>query len=112
MKGRKQPYDTAAIILRKGAVSARAGERLLIPINMRDGEPYLHRPQREQDKARRGSWGTICPVTRTPNPKAYHRKKARHEEKVFNAGPSFIFKFDCLFRSILHWISVSASRPS
>ncbi|MDR1354351.1 MAG: RtcB family protein [Oscillospiraceae bacterium] len=29
--------DTAAMILRKGAVSAKAGERLLIPIHMRDG---------------------------------------------------------------------------
>ncbi len=29
--------DTEAMILRKGAVSARQGERLLIPINMRDG---------------------------------------------------------------------------
>ena len=29
--------DTDAMILRKGAVSARAGEKLLIPINMRDG---------------------------------------------------------------------------
>jgi tRNA-splicing ligase RtcB len=29
--------DTAAMILRKGAVSAQAGERLLIPLNMRDG---------------------------------------------------------------------------
>lgn len=29
--------DTEAMILRKGAVSARKGERLLIPINMRDG---------------------------------------------------------------------------
>lgn len=29
--------DTDAMILRKGAVSAKAGERLLIPINMRDG---------------------------------------------------------------------------
>ena len=29
--------DTEAMILRKGAVSAQAGERLLIPINMRDG---------------------------------------------------------------------------
>ena len=29
--------DTQAMILRKGAVSAKAGERLLIPINMRDG---------------------------------------------------------------------------
>ena len=29
--------DTDAMILRKGAVSARSGERLLIPINMRDG---------------------------------------------------------------------------
>ena len=29
--------DTESMILRKGAVSARQGERLLIPINMRDG---------------------------------------------------------------------------
>lgn len=29
--------DTDAMVLRKGAVSAKAGERLLIPINMRDG---------------------------------------------------------------------------
>lgn len=29
--------DTESMILRKGAVSARAGEQLLIPINMRDG---------------------------------------------------------------------------
>jgi len=29
--------DTDAMILRKGAVSAAAGEKLLIPINMRDG---------------------------------------------------------------------------
>lgn len=29
--------DTEEMILRKGAVSARAGEKLLIPINMRDG---------------------------------------------------------------------------
>ncbi|MCL2523779.1 MAG: RtcB family protein [Betaproteobacteria bacterium] len=29
--------DTAAMILRKGSVSAKAGEHLLIPINMRDG---------------------------------------------------------------------------
>ena len=29
--------DTDAMILRKGAVRARQGERLLIPINMRDG---------------------------------------------------------------------------
>ena len=29
--------DTDAMILRKGAVSAKKGEKLLIPINMRDG---------------------------------------------------------------------------
>lgn len=29
--------DTDAMILRKGAVSAKAGEKLIIPINMRDG---------------------------------------------------------------------------
>lgn len=29
--------DTDEMILRKGAVSAKQGEKLLIPINMRDG---------------------------------------------------------------------------
>jgi len=29
--------ETATMILRKGAISAKAGERILIPINMRDG---------------------------------------------------------------------------
>jgi len=29
--------DTDAMVLRKGAVSAKAGEKLLVPINMRDG---------------------------------------------------------------------------
>lgn len=29
--------DTETMILRKGAVSAKKGEKLLIPINMRDG---------------------------------------------------------------------------
>jgi RNA-splicing ligase RtcB len=29
--------DTGAMILRKGAVSAKAGEKLIVPINMRDG---------------------------------------------------------------------------
>jgi RNA-splicing ligase RtcB len=29
--------DTEDMILRKGAVSAKAGERLLVPLNMRDG---------------------------------------------------------------------------
>lgn len=29
--------DTESMILRKGAISARAGEKILIPINMRDG---------------------------------------------------------------------------
>ena len=29
--------DTDSMILRKGSVSAKAGEKLLIPINMRDG---------------------------------------------------------------------------
>ena len=30
-------FDTDAMILRKGSVSAKAGEKLLTPINMRDG---------------------------------------------------------------------------
>ena len=35
--GRGSLIDTDAMILRKGSVSAKEGERLLIPINMKDG---------------------------------------------------------------------------
>ena len=34
--------DTDSMILRKGAVSAKTGEKLLIPINMRDGSLQKH----------------------------------------------------------------------
>ena len=34
--------DTETMILRKGAVSAKKGEKLLIPINMRDGSLISH----------------------------------------------------------------------
>ncbi len=34
--------------------------------------------QRELDRKRRGTWGSLNPVTRKPaNPKAYNRQKAR-----------------------------------
>ena len=43
--------------------------------------PYEKLPKkkrRELAAARRGSWGSLNPVTRKPeNPKAYNRKKAR-----------------------------------
>ena len=39
-------------------------------------------------KARRGTWGALNPVTRkSPNPKAYDRKKARRE--IDNLGEPF-----------------------
>lgn len=44
--------------------------------------------KKESAKARRGSWGSINPVTRkSGNPKAYNRKQARRE-KHFHDGPA------------------------
>jgi hypothetical protein len=41
-------------------------------------------------KAKRGTWGAINPVTRTPpNPKAYIRSKTRREDETFNGGFAF-----------------------
>ena len=41
-------------------------------------EKLSKKKQRELDRARRGSWGGLNPVTRKPpNPRAYNRKKAQ-----------------------------------
>jgi hypothetical protein len=41
-------------------------------------EKLSKRKQRELHALKRGTWGTISPVTRKPeNPKAYNRKKTR-----------------------------------
>ena len=38
--------------------------------------------QRELDRKRRGTWGSLNPVTRKPaNPKAYNRQKARKRDR-------------------------------
>ena len=34
--------DTEEMILRKGAIAAHKGEKVLIPINMRDGENEIY----------------------------------------------------------------------
>jgi uncharacterized cupin superfamily protein len=52
--------------------------------------PIEKRSKKEKQtlaKARRGTWGALNPVTRKPaNPKAYNRKKSRHEENFFDGG--------------------------
>ncbi|MDO4539867.1 MAG: hypothetical protein Q4B48_02020 [Syntrophomonadaceae bacterium] len=41
-------------------------------------EKLSQKAKREQDKAQRGNWGPLNPVTRkTENKKAYNRKKSR-----------------------------------
>ncbi len=55
--------------------------------------PIEKRSKKEKQalaKARRGTWGALNPVTRKPaNPKAYKRKKSRHEEDSSMTG--FVF---------------------
>ena len=56
-------------------------------------EKRSKRAKQELAKARRGTWGALNPVTRKPaNPKAYNRRKARHEEEFFDGGICFIFE--------------------
>ena len=39
--------------------------------------------KREQDRARRGSWGALSPVTRrAENPRAYKRKKEPYQDTM------------------------------
>ncbi len=56
--------------------------------------PIEKRSKKEKQalaKARRGTWGALNPVTRKPaNPKAYNRKKSRHEEEFFDGGICFL----------------------
>ena len=43
-------------------------------------EKLSNKEKKKIDAAKRGSWGNLNPVTRTPpNPKAYNRAKAKRE---------------------------------
>ena len=52
--------DIEKMILRKGAVSARKGERLLIPINMRDGS-LICTGRGNKDRSEERRVGKECP---------------------------------------------------
>ena len=57
-------------------------------------EKLSKKKQREINAMRRGSWGSLNPVTRKPaDPKAYNRRKAQSWKKDSSFEP-FIF-FDC-----------------
>ena len=49
--------DTDAMILRKARFLTKKGEKLLIPINMRDGSAYLYRKRKAGVELLRPSWG-------------------------------------------------------
>ena len=59
--------------------------------------PIEKRSKKEKQalaKERRGTWGVLNPVTRKPaNPKAYSRKKFRHEKEPFDGGIFFMTLF-------------------
>lgn len=58
-------------------------------------EKLSKKQQKELDKARRGSWGAISPVTRRPdNPRAYKRRKAQRWE---NDPTLSLFASDMIF---------------
>lgn len=53
-------------------------------------EKLSKKKQREIDRKRRGTWGSLNPVTRkTENPKAYNRRKAQQWKKDHDAVPFF-----------------------
>ena len=50
-------------------------------------EKLSKKEQRKQNRARRGGWGAMNPVTRrSENPKAYRRNKARSWKKDAGSG--------------------------
>ena len=63
--------DTDAMILRKGAVSAKEGERLLIPINMRDGSLLCVGKGNED-------WELLCSPRRRPPDEPGGRQTVLH----------------------------------
>ncbi len=55
-------------------------------------EKLSKKKQRELDLKRRGSWGSLNPVTRRPkNPKAYDRRKAQSWKKDSGSAPFALF---------------------
>ena len=56
-------------------------------------EKMSKKAKRALDRAKRGGWGALSPVTRTvESKKGYSRKKTRHEkEESFDAGNFFVF---------------------
>ena len=55
-------------------------------------EKLSKKKQRELDLRRRGSWGSLNPVTRRPkNPKAYDRRKAQSWKKDSGSAPFALF---------------------
>ena len=63
--------------------------------------PYEKLSKKEQqkiNKARRGTWGELNPVTRKPqNSKAYNRKRAQAWKKDFPDLRSFFMGFSLIF---------------
>jgi RNA-splicing ligase RtcB len=59
--------DTDSMVLRKGSVSADRGERLLIPINMRDGSLIcVGRGNDEWNRSAPHGAGRVQPWTKRP----------------------------------------------
>lgn len=55
-------------------------------------EKLSKKQKRQLDAQKRGSWGSINPVTRKPkNSKAYDRSKARQWKKDYHHGPCSFF---------------------
>ncbi|MEM1484420.1 hypothetical protein V6615_06010 [Oscillospiraceae bacterium PP1C4] len=65
-------------------------------------EKCSKKTQRELNLAKRGSWGSINPVTRKPaNPKAYNRKKLQRGDEIHQVEA---FHFICfLFYCTTAW---------
>lgn len=56
-------------------------------------EKLSKKAKRELDLRKRGTWGGLNPVTRTPpNPRAYNRRKAQ-KWRDDSGSASFVFRF-------------------
>ena len=73
-------------------------------------EKLSKKKQRELDQARRGSWGSLSPVTRKPaNPKAYKRQKACRW-KQDPSERAFCFVSGVLFSSGFSLVKIPSER--
>mgnify|MGYP003305733094 CR=1 FL=1 len=64
-------------------------------------EKLSRKKKRELDRLRRGTWGSVNPVTRKPqNSKAYNRRQAQKWKYDSNSVPVLFYSFNAFANSV------------